>query len=150
MVVTTPMNKALIKVTEPSYIIGIASITPRVDYSQGNDFDIMLDNLDQIHKPQLDQIGFQDLLTWKMDGDSLAFNNSSVKEFSVGKQPAWLDYMTNYNKTYGNFAVGESESFMVLNRIYKTKWSSSGGSTTPKLNSSTYIVTGKQIGRAHV
>ena len=49
-----------IKVTEPCYIIGICSITPRVDYSQGNDFDIMLDNLDQIHKPQLDQIGFQE------------------------------------------------------------------------------------------
>ena len=41
-----------IKVTEPCYLIGICSITPRVDYSQGNDFDIMLDNLDQIHKPQ--------------------------------------------------------------------------------------------------
>ena len=47
-----------IKVTEPCYLMGICSITPRVDYSQGNDFDIMLDNLDQIHKPQLDQIGF--------------------------------------------------------------------------------------------
>ena len=49
-----------VKVTEPCYLTGICSITPRVDYSQGNDFDIMLDNLDQIHKPQLDQIGFQD------------------------------------------------------------------------------------------
>lgn len=128
-------GNVIIKITEPSYIIGIASITPRVDYSQGNDFDIMLDNLDQIHKPQLDQIGFQDLLTWKMDGDSLAFNNSSVKEFSVGKQPAWLDYMTNYNKTYGNFAANNSESFMVLNRIYETKWEENN----PTINSSTYI-----------
>lgn len=128
-------GNVVIKVTEPSYIIGIASITPRVDYSQGNDFDIMLDNLNQIHKPQLDQIGFQDLLTWKMDGDSLAFNNSSIKEFSVGKQPAWLDYMTNYNKTYGNFAANNSESFMVLNRVYETKWEEN----TPTINSSTYV-----------
>lgn len=128
-------GNVIIKVTEPSYIIGIASITPRVDYSQGNDFDIMLDNLDQIHKPQLDQIGFQDLLTWKMDGDSLAFNDSKVKEFSVGKQPAWIDYMTNYNKTYGNFAANNSESFMVLNRVYETKWEKG----TPTINSSTYI-----------
>ena len=128
-------GNVIIKITEPSYIIGIASITPRVDYSQGNDFDIMLDNLDQIHKPQLDQIGFQDLLTWKMDGNSLAFNNSSVKEFSVGKQPAWLDYMTNYNKTYGNFAANNSESFMVLNRVYETKWEEGN----PTINSSTYI-----------
>ena len=124
-----------IKVTEPCYLIGICSITPRVDYSQGNDFDIMLDNLDQIHKPQLDQIGFQDLLTWKMDAEQIVYANGVLKEYSVGKQPAWIDYMTNYNKTYGNFAVGESESFMVLNRIYKTEWDNN----TPKLNNSTYI-----------
>lgn len=124
-----------VKVTEPCYLMGICSITPRVDYSQGNDFDIMLDNLDQIHKPQLDQIGFQDLLTWKMDADQIIYENGVLKEYSVGKQPAWIDYMTNYNKTYGNFAVGESESFMVLNRIYQTEWEGN----TPKLNNSTYI-----------
>lgn len=124
-----------VKVTEPCYLIGICSITPRVDYSQGNDFDIMLDNLDQIHKPQLDQIGFQDLLTWKMDAEQIVYANGVLQEYSVGKQPAWIDYMTNYNKTYGNFAVGESESFMVLNRIYQTEWEGD----TPKLNNSTYI-----------
>ena len=124
-----------VKVTEPCYLMGICSITPRVDYSQGNDFDIMLDNLDQIHKPQLDQIGFQDLLTWKMDANQIIYENGVLKEYSVGKQPAWIDYMTNYNKTYGNFAVGESESFMVLNRIYQTEWEGN----TPKLNNSTYI-----------
>lgn len=124
-----------VKVTEPCYLIGICSITPRVDYSQGNDFDIMLDNLDQIHKPQLDQIGFQDLPTWKMDAEQIIYANGVLKEYSVGKQPAWIDYMTNYNKTYGNFAVGKSESFMVLNRIYKTEWDKD----TPKLNNSTYI-----------
>ncbi len=124
-----------VKVTEPCYLIGICSITPRVDYSQGNDFDIMLDNLDQVHKPQLDQIGFQDLLTWKMDASQIVYENGVLKEYSAGKQPAWIDYMTNYNKTYGNFAVGESESFMVLNRIYQTEWEAN----TPKLNNSTYI-----------
>ena len=88
-----------------------------------------------IHKPQLDQIGFQDLLTWKMDAEQIVFSNGVLQEYSVGKQPAWIDYMTNYNKTYGNFAVGESESFMVLNRIYQTEWEGN----TPKLNNSTYI-----------
>lgn len=124
-----------VKVTEPCYLMGICSITPRVDYSQGNDFDVMLDNLDQIHKPQLDQIGFQDLLTWKMDASQIVYENGVLKEYSVGKQPAWIDYMTNYNKTYGNFAVGESEAYMVLNRIYQTEWNGN----TPKLNNSTYI-----------
>ena len=33
-------GKLHIKVKEPSYIMGIVSITPRVDYCQGNDFDM--------------------------------------------------------------------------------------------------------------
>ena len=32
---------------------------------------------------------------------------------------AWIDYMTNFNKTFGNFAAGQSESFMCLNRNYE-------------------------------
>ena len=51
-----------IKVSEPCYIIGLASITPRTDYSQGNDWDNDLDTLDDLHKPQLDGIGYQDLM----------------------------------------------------------------------------------------
>ena len=74
-----------------------------------------------------------------MDATQIKWVNGVLKEYSVGKQPAWIDYMTNYNKIYGNFAVGESESFMVLNRIYQTEWTTTGGIATPKLNSSTYI-----------
>lgn len=128
-------GKITVKVTEPAYLIGLCSITPRVDYSQGNDFDLMLDNLDQIHKPELDAIGFQDLQTWKLDAESAVSENGVFKEYSVGKQPAWIDYMTAVNQTHGNFAVGGDESFMVLNRIFKTTWEND----VPKLNSSTYI-----------
>ena len=97
--------------SEPSYIIGIASIAPRVDYSQGNDWDNDLDTLNDIHKPQLDGIGYQDLMEKWMHAD--ADNNAAV-----GKTIAWVNYMTNVNKTYGNFAARESEGFMCLNRQY--------------------------------
>ena len=100
-----------IKVNEPSYIIGLASITPRVDYSQGNDWDNDLDSLDDLHKPQLDGIGYQDLLQEWMHADA-------KQNAAVGKTIAWINYMTNFNKTYGNFAVGQSEAFMCLNRVY--------------------------------
>lgn len=100
-----------IKVNEPCYIIGIASITPYVDYSQGNEWDLYLDTMNDLHKPQLDGIGYQDLLQrnmyWKADNDR-----------AIGKQPAWINYMTALNKTKGLFAAGESNSYMVLNRIY--------------------------------
>lgn len=104
-------GKIKIKINEPCYIMGIASITPLVDYSQGNDWDNWLETMDDLHKPQLDGIGYQDLMQNKMYG--LAKPN-----LAVGKQPAWLDYMTNFNKTFADFAAGEPESYMVLNRIY--------------------------------
>ena len=52
-----------IKVNEPSYIIGIVSLTPRIEYSQGNEWDVNLKTYDDFHKPALDAIGFQDLIT---------------------------------------------------------------------------------------
>ena len=100
-----------IKVNEPSYIIGMASITPRVDYSQGNDWDNDLDTLDDLHKPQLDGIGYQDLMQKWMHGEA-------NRDAAIGKTVAWINYMTNFNKTFGNFAAGENEAYMVLNRTY--------------------------------
>lgn len=109
-----------IKVEEPSYIIGIVSITPRIDYSQGTKWDRNLKTMNDLHKPALDAIGFQDLITSKMAWwDNYCTENSSTKKFSAGKQPAWIDYMSNYNRTHGNFASGKSEEFMVLNRSYE-------------------------------
>lgn len=107
-----------VKVDEPSYLIGICSITPRVDYCQGNRYDTALRTLDDIHKPALDGIGFQDLVTWKMNADTLEWENNSIKNKSIGKQPAWVDYMTNFNRTFGEFALKESEGFMCMNRYY--------------------------------
>ena len=40
---------------------------------------------------------------------------------ALGKTIAWINYMTNVNKTFGTFAVGGSESYMVLNRMYEVE-----------------------------
>ena len=106
---------------EPSYIIGIVSITPRIDYSQGTKWDRNLKTMNDLHKPALDAIGFQDLITSKMAWwDNYVYTGTAgIEKFSAGKQPAWIDYMSNYNRTHGNFASGKSEEFMVLNRSYE-------------------------------
>ena len=59
-------GQVTVKVKEPSYIMGIVSITPRIDYSQGNKWDMNLLTFNDFHKPQLDEIGFQDLITDQM------------------------------------------------------------------------------------
>lgn len=104
----------IFKADEPGYILCITSITPRVDYFQGNDWDLYLQTMDDLHKPQLDGIGFQDRLYKHLNASA----NISDLEKSIGKQPAWIEYMTNVNKTYGNFALIENEGWMCLNRIF--------------------------------
>ena len=41
------------------------------------------------------------------------------KETAAGKTVAWINYMTNVNRTYGNFAINDNEAFMALNRNYE-------------------------------
>ena len=107
-----------IKVDEPSYIIGIVSLTPRLDYSQGNEWDVNLKTMDDFHKPALDGIGFQELITDQMAfWDTITHNTTEFR--SAGKQPAWINYMTDFNKSYGNFADSRKEMFMTLNRRYE-------------------------------
>lgn len=108
---------------EPGYIMGLMAITPMVDYSQGNDFDLNLQTMDDLHKPALDGIGYQDLIQEQMVGETSVYTNhatiSSMKHLAANKTVAWIDYMTNYNRTYGDFAAGGALDFMVLNRRYE-------------------------------
>lgn len=110
-----------IHIKEPSYIIGIASITPLIDYCQGNDFDMTeLDSLDDLHKPALDTIGYQNVMCeraawWATTIDPF---DGTVTKSGGGKTPAWIEYMTSVNQVYGDFADGEL-SFMTLTRNYE-------------------------------
>lgn len=108
---------------EPGYIMGLMAITPMIDYSQGNDFDLNLQTIDDLHKPALDGIGYQDLIQEQMVGETSVYEGggtiSNIKHLAANKTVAWIDYMTNYNRTYGDFAAGEALDFMVLNRRYE-------------------------------
>lgn len=123
-----------IKCTEPSMIMALGSITPRIDYSQGNKWWTRLENMDDFHKPTLDAIGFQELIT----EEAAAWNteleeNYTPKYQSLGKQPSWIEYTTDVNETYGEFAAGMPLAFMCLNRVYEE---STDGTIS---NPSTYI-----------
>jgi len=108
-----------INVDEPSQIIGIISLTPKISYSQGNDWSVNLKTFDDLHKPHLDAIGFQDLITEQMSHTDTTFSADGEHEFrSAGKTPAWINYMTDVDKVYGNFAEANKEGYMVLNRNY--------------------------------
>ena len=112
-------GKLHFQVEEPGYVMGLVTITPMVDYSQGNDFDLNLFTMDDLHKPALDGIGYQDLMNEQRAWWTAEQNGITITDTTPGKSVAWIDYMTNFNRTYGNFATGESEDFMVLNRNYE-------------------------------
>lgn len=117
-------GKLHFEVHEPSFIIGIVSITPRISYNQGNAWYLTdLDSMDDMHKPALDGIGFQDLICEQMawwDTKLLTtLDGYTVTRSSAGKVPAWINYMTSYNKTFGDFAKTGGKAFMVLNREYE-------------------------------
>ena len=109
-----------IKVTEPCYIMCICSITPRIDYGQGNTWDTYLETMNDWHKPALDGIGYQDSLNGERAWwtDYISDETKKLSKTAAGKSVAWINYMTNVNRTFGNFAPGMPESFMVLNRNY--------------------------------
>lgn len=123
-----------IKCTEPSMIMALGSITPRIDYSQGNKWWTRLQNMDDFHKPTLDAIGFQELIA----EEAAAWSTETTDDYqhayqSLGKQPSWIEYTTDVNETYGEFAAGMPLAFMCLNRVYEEN---ENGAIT---NASTYI-----------
>ena len=123
-----------IKCTEPSMIMALGSITPRIDYSQGNKWWTRLQNMDDFHKPTLDAIGFQELITDELAAwNTEATGQEEVAYSSLGKQPSWIEYTTDVNETYGEFAAGMPLAFMCLNRVYEE------GKDGSIKNSSTYI-----------
>lgn len=109
-----------IKCTEPSMIMALGSITPRIDYSQGNKWWTRLQSMDDFHKPTLDAIGFQELITDEMAAWNTEITaQEEITYSSLGKQPSWIEYTTDVNETYGEFAAGMPLAFMCLNRVYE-------------------------------
>lgn len=114
-------NEIIISVEEPSIIIGLVSITPRLDYSQGNKWYTRLETLDDLHKPNLDGIGFQELITEEMAAwDTVVNEDGTVEYKSAGKQPAYIEYMTDTDEAMGDFADENKCMFMTFNRRYET------------------------------
>lgn len=143
-----------IKITEPSMIMCLGSIVPRIFYSEGNKWWTMIDTMNDLHKPSLDAIGFQDLLTeelaaWSTD---LGPEGSGIKtpEYkAIGKQTSWIEYQTNVNQSFGDFAAGGNLDWMVLNRPYHTnRFIQAGDDNKPLIGDATTYIDPRIFNRA--
>lgn len=105
------------------------SIVPQVDYYQGIPKCMLKETFDDIFKPALDNIGYQDLFefevsalndhnSWLMETSDTPGTSAPVPAFkpnytgdqykadratAIGKQPAWLEYKTALNRVHGDF-----------------------------------------------
>lgn len=113
-------------------VIAIASITPRLCYTQGNKWFTRHKTLKDYHAPSLDGIAYQDLLTEEMAAWDTHVNmfgeDPSLGELqipgvpafnSAGKQPAWIEYQTNVDEAHGRFANDNDLHFMITGRRYE-------------------------------
>lgn len=113
-------NSIKIKIREPSMIMIIGSFTPRVDYSQGNKWWTRLQTMNDFHKPNLDGIAFQELITDEMAAFDTEVNaDGTIVWKSAGKQVSWQEYMTNVDQSFGSFSAFRELAHMAMNRSYE-------------------------------
>lgn len=148
--VITDVRSGEITITcvEPTYIMAVASITPKISYSQGNKFWIRWKSFDDLHKPALDGIGFQNLVVERYMAKStllrytIGRDKADIVQSVVGKTPAYIDYMTAVDENFGLFASGQPYSYMVLDRDYEDDWkvdSVSGPGGRVPTDNTTYV-----------
>lgn len=120
-----------VKCEEPCILMGIVSITPRIDYEANENWWMNeIVTLDDLHKPALDGIGYQDLMAYQANyganigkqGNTVAHSvTSKEKNLAIGKTPAWINYQTAVNELHGEFCDKDKTGWMVISRDYTTE-----------------------------
>jgi len=113
-------GKIHVQVDEASYVMVLAHIVPKLDYYQGNDWAGDLQTMEDLHNPNKDKLGYQDLPTdWMATWDTKIAPDGTITYYSMGKQLSWTQYQTAFNEDYGHFADRASEGWMVNGRDYE-------------------------------
>lgn len=129
----------------PGYVMVLASISPRVDYSQFMDRYAMFTKLSDEFRPEYNGIGLQDVLVSDLMADYSSMTRdiggvagvSDPATQSVGKQPAWIEYVTDVNRVRGTFCT--TEKSWVLCRDMRNNPNSIDLPPLSNLKSSAYI-----------
>lgn len=99
------------KADRPGFLMVLAQLVPRVDYYQFTHRYVLSTKLSDEFRPEFNNIGLQDVLISDLNTDSSDISISSLSSdqfaLSVGKQPAWIDLMTEVNEIRGTFCTTE-------------------------------------------
>lgn len=130
----------------PGYVMAIATLVPRVDYYQFTERYAFHSKLSDSFMPEYNGIGYQDVLVSDLNTEFPKDWNSAVAagleanpfDQSVGKQPAWIEYMTAVNKIRGTFCSTE-KSWVLARDMRADPNDGNGESPTQNTVSSAYV-----------
>lgn len=127
------------KATEPGYLMVMFSLTPYVSYFQGIKKMYLKTSFNDMYKPEYDAVGYQDLQKLELFAVGQHFNSYypylpdvdgpigfnapyDINEYnvSIGKQPAYIEYMSSYDESHGLFTKKYGYGAWVLNRPYSS------------------------------
>lgn len=129
---------------ENGYIMGLASIIPIPDYSEGSHIMYRKLNFGDVYTPSLDCIGFQPRMESELCAlpqreaagiGGLAPWSPTDNPFTRGSfyQPAWTEYMTHVNEVHGDFANPNKLRYWVLARSFLKPTYPNGGSSAARV-----------------
>lgn len=136
-------------VEEHGYVMAIMTIVPKVSYCQGVDPLYFKTDMQDIHSPQMERIGFQLLpeayatmqpkYSYNVGQDSSV---TSVSWYDVdraaagyGYQPAWSEYRTALDRNCGDFGNFGDLKYWVINRNFSGVYNSTGSSQSQTYSS---------------
>jgi len=80
---------------------------------------MLLENMENLFKPAFNQIGFEDDMNEPRAWWSTNHNGADWVMTAAGYLPAHINYQTDVSESFGNFAMGQNQSFMSIQRGYE-------------------------------
>lgn len=128
--------------TEPGYLMCMFSIIPYVSYFQGIKKMYLKTSFNDMYKPEFDAVGYDDLQKLEMSAvgyNSDIYSNNIILDpitpedynVSIGKHPAWLEYMTSTDEVHGLMTKRYQYGFWLLNRPYSPSIYDESGTYSP-------------------
>lgn len=128
----------------------IMTIVPEVDYTEGIRKSLLKINMSDTFVPELDGLGFQDISMSEVcalpnfgnDGSTPVVWTAGTDPFlqSIGKQPAWMEYMTAVNEAHGDLSQGSLGYWILSRNFRRKKYNTSVGDDSTVYSFSPYIL----------
>jgi capsid protein (F protein) len=115
---------------EPGYLITIMTVYPEFTYGGGIDSALLKTRVEDFYSPDFANIGYQPRLLREVQAfTSVDYSDGSLigtpkygagvlNSSAIGYQPAWTEYTTAVNRSYGDLGPGGEKDFWTFHAPY--------------------------------